>query len=111
MAIDYYSYYTLATGHWERVRGPPLFKMCACVCVCVCGGGGGGGGTYLSTPGTCMCVPVYIYIFNSYTTAARDFADIYTQSPRAAGVYVNKIPSSCGISDIYISLGVHSPNR
>ena len=33
--------------------------------------------------------------------AARDFADIYTQSLRAAGVYVSKIPSSCGISDIY----------
>ena len=30
--------------------------------------------------------------------AARDFDDIYTQSPRAAGVYV---PSSRGISDIY----------
>ena len=45
-------------------------------------------------------------VFNSYTTAARDFADIYTQSPRAAGpraagVYVSKIPSSCGISDIH----------
>ena len=39
-------------------------------------------------------------IYNSYTTAARDFADISTQSPRAAGVYVGKIPSS-GISDIY----------
>ena len=38
--------------------------------------------------------------------AARDFADIYTQSlraagPRAAGAYVSKISSSCGISDIY----------
>ena len=38
--------------------------------------------------------------------AARDFADIYTQSPRAtglraAGVYVSKIPSNRGISDIY----------
>ena len=38
--------------------------------------------------------------------AARDFADIYTQSPRAAGpmgvgVYVSKIPSSHGTSDIY----------
>ena len=36
----------------------------------------------------------------------RDFADIYTQSlraagPRAEGVYVSKIPSSRGISDIY----------
>ena len=42
-------------------------------------------------------------IFNSYTTAVRDFADIYAQSPRAAGpsVYVSKIPSSRGISDIY----------
>ena len=43
-------------------------------------------------------------LFNSYTTAARDFADIYTQSPmaagpRAAGVHVSKIPSSRGISD------------
>ena len=38
---------------------------------------------------------------NSYTMAARDFADIYTQSPRAAGVYVSKIPSSHGTSDIY----------
>ena len=38
--------------------------------------------------------------------AARDFVDIHTQSPRAAGpkaagVYVSKIPSSRGISDIY----------
>ena len=38
--------------------------------------------------------------------AARDFADIYTQSPRdagprAAGVYVSKIPSRRGISDKY----------
>ena len=38
--------------------------------------------------------------------AARDFADIYTLSPRAAGpraagVYVSKIPSGRGISDIY----------
>ena len=40
-------------------------------------------------------------IYNSYTMAARDFVDIYTQSPRAAGVYVSKIPSSSGISDIY----------
>ena len=38
---------------------------------------------------------------NSYTMAARDFADIYTQSARAAGVYVSKIPSSHGTSDIY----------
>ena len=40
------------------------------------------------------------------TMAARDFADIYTQrtratGPRAAGVYVSKIPSSHGTSDIY----------
>ena len=46
------------------------------------------------------------YVCNSYTMAARDFADIYTQSaratgPRAAGVYVSKIPSSYGTSDIY----------
>ena len=40
-------------------------------------------------------------VCNSYTMAARDFADIYTQSPRAAGVYVSKIPSSHGTSDIY----------
>ena len=45
-------------------------------------------------------------ICNNYTMAARDFADIYTQSlraagPRAAGVYVSKIPSSHGTSDIY----------
>ena len=33
-----------------------------------------------------------------YTMAARDFVDIYTQS---AGVYVSKIPSSHGTSDIY----------
>ena len=40
-------------------------------------------------------------VCNSYTTVARDFADIYTQSPRAAGVYVSNIPSSHGTSDIY----------
>ena len=52
--------------------------------------------------------PLYTFwwsIINSYTMAARDFADIYTQSlratgPRAVGVYVSKIPSSRGISDI-----------
>ena len=33
--------------------------------------------------------------------AVRDFADIYTQSLRAVGVYVSKILSSRGISDIY----------
>ena len=45
-------------------------------------------------------------VCNSYTTAARDFADVYTQSPRATGprdvgVYVSKIPSSRGIRYIY----------
>ena len=43
-------------------------------------------------------------VCNSYTMAVRDFADIYilyTQSPRAAGVYVSKIPCSHGTSDIY----------
>ena len=47
-----------------------------------------------------------MYVSNSYTIAERDFADIYTQSlraagPRTAGVYVSKIPSSRGTSDIY----------
>ena len=42
-----------------------------------------------------------ITIINSYTMAVRDFADICTQSPRATGVYVSKIPSSRGISDMY----------
>ena len=46
-------------------------------------------------------VSLKLCINNSYTTAARDFADIYTQSPRAAGVYVSKIPSSHGTSDMY----------
>ena len=40
-------------------------------------------------------------LFNSYTMAAWDFADIYTRSPRALVVYISKIPSSRGISDIY----------
>ena len=49
---------------------------------------------------------IYIVHINSYTMAVRDFADIYTQSPRAAsprdvGVYFSKISSSHGISDIY----------
>ena len=35
---------------------------------------------------------------NSYTLAARDFADIYTRSPRDEGVYVSKIQSSHGIN-------------
>jgi len=26
---------------------------------------------------------IMVYVYNSYTMAARDFADIYTQSPRA----------------------------
>ena len=47
------------------------------------------------------CKRVGDEICNSYTMAARDFADIYTQSPRAVGVYVSKIPSSHGTSDIY----------
>ena len=38
---------------------------------------------------------------NNYTTAAGESADIYTQSLRAVGVYVSKIPSSRGISDIH----------
>ena len=43
-----------------------------------------------------------IYICNSYTMAARDFFDMYTQSmraagPRAKGVYITK---TCGVSDI-----------
>ena len=37
----------------------------------------------------------YIY---SYTMAVRDFADIYTQSLRAEGVYISKIPSSPDIN-------------
>ena len=40
---------------------------------------------------------VQLRLFNSYTMAARDFADIYTQSPRAAGV----CQQNRGISDIY----------
>ena len=61
------------------------------------------GGSYLTTSHSSLQPS---NIFNSHTTAARDFADIYTQSPkaagpRAAGVYVSKIPSSRGISDIY----------
>ena len=49
---------------------------------------------------------IYSTIVLYDTTAARDFADIYTQSPRATGprtvgVYVSKIPSSRRISDIY----------
>ena len=51
-----------------------------------------------------------VCICNSYTMAARDFADIYIQSPRAVGVYICKIPSSLGISDIYIT-PTHSPDR
>ena len=45
-----------------------------------------------------QCIYLVKCVCNSYTMAARDFADIYTQSPRAAGpraagVYVSKIPS------------------
>ena len=55
-------------------------------------------------------------IIHSYTMAARDFADIYTQSqraagPRAVGVYVSKIPSSHGTSDIYHLGSTHLTNR
>ena len=51
-------------------------------------------------------LPTQSGTFNSYSMVVRDFADIYTQSLRAAGlraagVYVSKIPSSHGISDIY----------
>ena len=57
---------------------------------------------YLQIHSHCtVALCTYVVIFNSYTMAARDFADIYAQSPRAVGVYVSKIPSSCGISDIY----------
>ena len=64
---------------------------------------------------TCKRENVLCGLHNSYTMAARGFANIYTQSPRARGpraavVCVSKIPSSRGISDIY-HLGAHSPNR
>ena len=59
-------------------------------------------GPHDTLPCVLIYIRIYMYIFNSYTTAARDFTDISTQSPRAAGVYVSKIPSSRGISDIYI---------
>ena len=55
--------------------------------------------------------PISAYIYNSYTMAERDFADIYTQSlraagQRAAGVYIcQQNPSSCGVSDIYHLIG------
>ena len=46
-------------------------------------------------------------IYITCTMAAWDFADIYTRSPRAtgpraAGVYVSKIPSSHGITITYV---------
>ena len=45
-------------------------------------------------------------IYITYTMAAWDFADIYTCSPRACvsralGVYISKIPRSCGITIKY----------
>ena len=40
-------------------------------------------------------------IYITYTMAAWDFADIYTRSPRALGVYISKIPRSHGITIKY----------
>ena len=40
-------------------------------------------------------------VYITYTTAAWDFADIYTHSPRALGVYISKIPRSHGITITY----------
>ena len=37
--------------------------------------------------------------------AAWDFADIYTRSPRALGVYISKIPRSHGITITYYGVG------
>ena len=44
---------------------------------------------------------------NSYTMAARDFADIYTQSPRAAGprVYMSAKSQAAMVQVIYITWG------
>ena len=44
---------------------------------------------------------------NSYTIAARDFADIYTQSPRAAGprVYMSAKSQAAMVQVIYITWG------
>ena len=33
--------------------------------------------------------------------AAWDFTDIHTLSPQALGVYISKIPHSCGITIVY----------
>ena len=54
-------------------------------------------GLFFHLLGECTSV-VYI----SYTTAAWDFADIYTRSPRALGVYISKIPRSHGITITYV---------
>ena len=50
------------------------------------------------------------HICNSYTMAARDLPEIYTQSPRAEGVYFRQIPSSHGITDIF-HLGDSTPSE
>ena len=39
-------------------------------------------------------------ICNSYTMYARDLTDIYTQSPRAEGVYISEITSTHGITNM-----------
>ena len=63
---------------------------------------------------------VYIFMYYFHTLDQRKasayFADIYTQSlraagPRAVGVYVSKIPSSCGVSDIYIYIYIYHLGR
>ena len=41
---------------------------------------------------------------------ARDLPEIYTQSPRAEGVYFRQIPSSHGITDIF-HLGDSTPSE
>ena len=43
------------------------------------------------------------HLFNSYTMAKRDLPDIYMPRPEGEGIYIRKIPSGHGISNIYHS--------
>ena len=45
-----------------------------------------------------MYIYMYVYIFYSYTMGTSGLPDIYTQSPRAEGVYIRRTTSAHGIT-------------
>ena len=48
-----------------------------------------------------------MYVCNSYAMGTSGLPDIYTQGPRAEGVYIRQITSAHGITNIYQSMCNH----